>query len=128
MKEKLNSQEAGKNFNLSAVLGVTTGIVIKNFGEISDVLDYLVGVNLFTHQYPAAAEPATQHLFTIHPGLKSIVCDKAQMGDADYRNKFLAEQEKRFGKKLHLTPMSKKQVTSIKFKTLVEMMGKEQGE
>jgi hypothetical protein len=63
-----------QEFSTEAVLTATTGIMLTHdIGDLYDVLGYVLGDDsLMTHQLPAAARAAEQHLYRLHPWLRAV--------------------------------------------------------
>jgi hypothetical protein len=59
-----------KTFEIGTVLAITTGRVLGgNFGRVYDILNYMTGDNLFTHQLGRASEECRPHLLRQFPEL-----------------------------------------------------------
>lgn len=64
-----------KRFHLGDILSVTTGIYVSvspGLAGVHELLDYMTGDTLFTHQLPRAAEECGPALLIQHPRLKDI--------------------------------------------------------
>jgi hypothetical protein len=63
-----------RTFDLSDVLSITTGRLVstRHMNGIYDILNYLTGDNLFTHQLPRAMEWAKPKVLELHPGLRDM--------------------------------------------------------
>jgi hypothetical protein len=109
MRNKLKemAEAKGKQFDLEDVLGVTTGVLLKEDGMqgIAKLLNYLTGEELYSHQLGRAANSARPHIFGQYPEMANVSPDIKQLKFASYRNSFLDNQEQKFGKRLTLTPM-----------------------
>lgn len=64
-----------KKFKLESVLSAVRGILLCPIGDVYDVLNFLTGDNLYTHQLPRAGEICQAPVFAQHPFLKDIVLD-----------------------------------------------------
>lgn len=73
-----------KEFHISDILSITTGRLVSTRGMqgIYDILNYLTGDNLFTHQLPRASEECEPYLkrnypklFPDYPAMKSLLRD-----------------------------------------------------
>lgn len=62
-----------KKFYLGDVLSVTTGRLLSPRGMdgVYDILNFMTGDNLFTHQLPRAVDECKPHLLRQHPELDS---------------------------------------------------------
>jgi hypothetical protein len=63
---------ADKTFSLGAILSVTTGILLCDFGEVHELLDHMTGDALFTYQLPRAARECEGPLRDQFPQLEGI--------------------------------------------------------
>lgn len=61
-----------RKFRIEVVLSAVTGILLCSMDDIYDVLNFLTGDNLFTHQLPRAGRVVRIPVFKQHPFLKSI--------------------------------------------------------
>ena len=63
-----------RSFDVRDVLTVTTGMMLskKGMSGLYDILNYLTGSDLCTHQLPRAAEEAEPHIFKQVPELDSL--------------------------------------------------------
>jgi len=62
----------GRSFSLGAILAVTHGCLLCEMSEVYDILNYLTGENLMTHQLPRAAKTAGPDLLRQFPDLLHI--------------------------------------------------------
>lgn len=62
-----------KTFSLGAVLSVTTGRLLADIGECYEILGWMTGESLFTHQLPRAGEECLGPLLEQHPDLRCVV-------------------------------------------------------
>ena len=64
-----------RQFHLGDILTVTTGILVspRHVEGIYDVLNWMTGDNLFTHQLPRAMDECQGPLLAQHPDLDAIV-------------------------------------------------------
>lgn len=71
-----------KTFSFGAILSVTTGILSADMGEVHELLDYMTGDQLFTHQLPRAANECEDELRAQFPAIAAIVVEEADGPDA----------------------------------------------
>lgn len=105
----MENQEMAKiqrEFDLGAILNITTGRLFTNMDDVYEVLNYLIGDSIYTHQIPRAASAAQAYVLSLHPELKGIG-DDAVITSLEDAKAFVDEQKKVFGEKLPLSPMSK---------------------
>ena len=69
---------------------------------IYDILNYMTGDNLFTHQLPRAMEECAPSLLNQHPRLKDA---DASGVNKDNLKRWLSAQEERFGDYLPVEPL-----------------------
>jgi hypothetical protein len=62
-----------RNFALGAVLSVAGGKLMCDIGMVYDILNFMTGDNLFTHQLPRAAEECRPSLLKQHPFLSEYL-------------------------------------------------------
>lgn len=61
-----------KEFKIEVVLSAVTGKLVCDIGEVYEVLNFLTGDNLYTHQLPRAGQVCRIPVFKQHPFLKDI--------------------------------------------------------
>lgn len=64
-------------FHLGDVLSVTTGLLVspRHMNGVYDILNFMTGDNLYTHQLPRASRECKPHLLQQHPCLATISSD-----------------------------------------------------
>jgi hypothetical protein len=101
-----NEFKEWKSFHLGAVLTITTGIMVApgGVGDIYDILNWMTGENLFTHQLPRASDECEPVLKDLYPGLAAVTrpdTTKLANGDQEtFWKNWLANQVKQFGENL----------------------------
>ena len=112
-----------KQFHIGDVLSITTGHLVSPRGMegIYDILNFMTGDNLFTHQLPRASEECKPYLLAQHPQIKDV--DASGVTHVNWQ-RWLDQQVARFGEKLSVHPIPEGQ---HKFRNpldeAVEMMG-----
>lgn len=100
-----------KRFHLGDVLTVTTGCLVspRHMGGVYDVLNWMTGDNLFTHQLPRAMDECEPHLKAQHPDLAAIEVPAFDGDDRDVLkaqvDAWLAVQVARFGEYRDVAPL-----------------------
>ena len=63
-----------KQFHLGDVLSVTTGVLMSpnHMGGVYDILNYMTGDDLYTHQIPRACREVAPVILAQHPSLASV--------------------------------------------------------
>lgn len=95
-----------RTFHLGDILSVTTGCLVspRHMGGVYDLLNYMTGDNLFTHQLPRANQECEGPLLAQHPDLADVEVP-ATFGGKDHVEAWLAEQVVRFGEYRDVRPL-----------------------
>ena len=88
-----------KEFHIGDVLSITTGRLVspRHIGGVYDILNFMTGDNLFTHQLPRVSNECKPYLFEWHPQLKDV--DASEVTPENWQE-WLNEQVTRFGEDL----------------------------
>jgi hypothetical protein len=91
-------------FDLGDILTITTGrlCAIRGMDAVYDILNFLTGDSLFTHQIPRACRECGPWLLRQHPQLAAVTQD--ELGPENYAAN-LAKWKGRFGETLSVTPI-----------------------
>ncbi len=112
-----------RDFHIGDILSITTGhLVSPRYMEgIYDILNFMTGDNLFTHQLIRATEECRPNLLQQHPQLVEV---DAGGVNAENWQQWLGQQAIKYGIELPVEPLPLKNRT-IKdpFKELEEMVG-----
>ncbi|MFA4941656.1 MAG: hypothetical protein WC582_03630 [Patescibacteria group bacterium] len=94
----------GKKFHLGDILSITTGKLVspKGMDGIYDILNYMSGDTLFTHQLPRVSEECKPKILEQHPQLNDI--DASPVNSETYKQ-WLAEQVAKYGEYLEIQPL-----------------------
>lgn len=108
------STPATRSFHLGDVLSVTTGYLVAPRGieAIYDLLSFMTGDDLFTHQLPRAREECAPDLLRQYPDLAEVWVP-AEFGDEAHVLSWLAKQVVVFGEHLDVTPLAEGDHTRI---------------
>lgn len=95
-----------KAFHLGDILSITTGYLVspRHVDALYDVLNFMTGDNLFTHQLPRAMQECAPDLLRQHPDLASVPVPAEFTGEQHVRV-WLAEQVERFGEYRDVAPL-----------------------
>lgn len=104
--EKQEMNKIQKDFDLGAILNITTSRLFTSIEDIVEVLSYLTGDSIYIHQIPRVMEAAKPYVLSLYPELKGVGDDVIINSFEDVKA-FIDEQKKIFGEKLPLKPMSK---------------------
>lgn len=94
-----------RRFHIGDILSVTTGYLVSPSGMsgVYEILNYMTGDDLFTHQLPRAAEACRGPLLTQHPQLSEADC--AGIDTYNHADR-LAALVAQFGETLPVAPLS----------------------
>jgi len=94
-----------RNFHIGDILSVTTGKLVspRLIEGLYDILGFMAGEPLWTHQLPRVSNEAAPLLLEQHPQLAAVDASKVT---AENWEAWLAEQVAHFGKELSVSPMS----------------------
>lgn len=76
---------AEKLFSTNDVLSVVTGRLMGNIGGVYEVLNWMTGESLFTHQLPRVGREAVPVILMRHPHLQSAVDEAEQVTPENYQ-------------------------------------------
>lgn len=96
-----------RDFHVSDVLSITTGRLLstRHMEGVYEILNFMTGDNLFTHQLPRAAEACKPALLAQYPHLVDLVEPDAII-NADTLPGWVAKQVAKFGETLPVTPLA----------------------
>lgn len=85
-----------REFHIGDILSITTGHLVspRHIDGIYDILNFMTGDNLFTHQLPRAVNECTPFLLQQHPQLESVDASSVNEDNLEY---WLFEQAAKFG-------------------------------
>lgn len=119
-----------RTFSLGAVLSVSTGCFVarEGFGAVHELLDYMTGDTLFTHQLPRVMGECQPAMLAQHPQLKGIeVPDFGEIGSREEAEAtvfaWLSTVEAEYGTELPVVPMAAVDHTSIDPLSELGLMG-----
>lgn len=104
--ENTKIEKNSKQFDLGAILNITTGILFTSMDDVYEVLNYLTGDSIFIHQIPRVMDAAKPYVLSLHPELEGVGVG-VTINSFEDAKAFVDEQKKIYGNKLSLTPMSK---------------------
>jgi hypothetical protein len=97
-----NQTHTARTFTLGQILSVTTGRLLCKVGDLYDILNYMTGSSIFTHQIPSACEVVAPSIRAQHPALSGITAQ--EVTPKNWRG-WMAAQEITFGAKRALVPL-----------------------
>lgn len=94
-----------RDFHLGDILSVTTGRLVspRLIEGVYDILNWMTGENLFTHQLPRVGREAAPVLLAMHPQLAEITGDDVT---GENWREWLADKVARFGETLPVPKMN----------------------
>jgi hypothetical protein len=71
----MSTTDQTRDFHIGDIISAMTGKLVspRHIGGVYDVLNYMTGDELFTHQLPRASRECEPHLREQHPDLAAIV-------------------------------------------------------
>lgn len=93
-----------KQFHIGDVLSITHERLVspRLIEGVYDILNYMTGDNLFTHQLPRAGRECKEPLLAQHPQLREV--DSSGVNGSNWKT-WLAEQSAKYGEYLDVTPL-----------------------
>ena len=101
-----NEETVQREFDLGAVLNITSGRLFTNMDDIYDMLEFITGSKLYTQMLPEASVLAKAYVLLFHPELQGVGLDAVINNQEDADN-FVKEQKKKFGDTITLSPIGK---------------------
>ena len=104
-----------KTFHLGDILSVTTSRLVspRHIDGVYDILNWMTGDDLMTHQLPRASRECEGPLLAQHPDLAAVVVPDGFGGSGERVEAWLAEQVAIYGEFREVTPLPAEDHTSI---------------
>jgi len=93
-----------KQFTIGQVISAGTGTLCCDIGEVYEILNFLTGDNLMTHQLPRALRACKQHVIQQFPWMKWVEDNKEACTPETWES-FLASAAKEYGQTHELEPL-----------------------
>ena len=95
-----------RSFHLGDILSITTGrlVSLDHIGGVYNILNFMTGDNLMTHQLPRASEECAPVLLRQHPDLANVEVPARFDGELDVRQ-WLSRQVVLFGERRDVAPV-----------------------
>ena len=103
-----------REFHLGDILSITTGRLVspRHIEGVYDILGWMTGESLFTHQLPRAGRECVGPLLAQHPDLSAVVAPD-DFGGKDDVDQWLAEQVAIYGETRQVVPLPPEDHTYI---------------
>lgn len=102
-----DSKQATKEFHIGDILSVTTGRLVspRHIGGVYDILGWMSGESLMTHQLPRVSEECEGPLKEQHPDLAEVVVPESVKSEETLLF-WLAEVTERYGVTRPVSPLA----------------------
>ena len=97
-----------KQFRTQDVLSTVTGRLMGDIGGVYEVLNWMTGESVYTHQIPRIGREAVPVIVAAHPDLKSAIDEAEQVTPENYRE-WLATWLVRYGETIAVPRFAKSQ-------------------
>lgn len=87
---------ATRDFPTEAVLSVVTDVLLGDIGGVYEVLNWMTGESLFTHQLPRVGDEALPVILALHPELQEAIAESEQVTRENWQQ-WLATWKARYG-------------------------------
>jgi hypothetical protein len=94
-----------KLFSTTDVLSTVTGRLMGKIDGVYEVLNWMTGESVFTHQLPRISREAQPVIIAMHPTLQQAVDEAGQVTPENYRD-WLAKWLARYGETLAVPKMN----------------------
>lgn len=107
-----NEFKEWKEFHIGDVLTITTGIMVspEGIGGVYQILDWMTGDQLFTHQLPRASRLCEPILKDLYPEIATVEIPNTSAVPESLIPEFwidwLSKQAKRFGEKIRVPKLT----------------------
>lgn len=91
-----------KKFDLGTVLSITTSVLLTDIGNVYEILNYMTGDDIYTHQIPRALDECAPAILKQFPQLQEI--DTESVGEENW-NEFLSDNVKKYGNEFEIKPL-----------------------
>ena len=98
------NSERRRIFALGDVLSITTGKLVspRHIEGVYDILNFMTGDNLYTHQLPRVSRECAPHLLKQHPQLADV---DASNVSKDNWQAWMRQQVGKYGPTLYVVPL-----------------------
>jgi hypothetical protein len=97
-----------KLFNTNDILSVVTGRLMGDIGGVYEVLNWMTGENLFTHQLPRVRQEGAPVIVARHPHLQEAIEESAEVTPDNWKT-WLSTWTDRYGPQIAVPTMNNEQ-------------------
>ena len=112
----------GQVFDLGTVLSITSERLLTNIGNVYNILNFMTGDNLYTHQLPRASEQCAPSILALYPELIILGRKAANEVHVDNWEVWLANAIENHGNEFEIEKLLS-YTPREPFSELIEMMG-----
>ncbi|MGV1867171.1 MULTISPECIES: DUF7736 domain-containing protein [unclassified Rhizobium] len=96
-----------KTFPIAAVMSTVTGILVSEdgIGCVYEVLNWMTGESVFTHQIPRISREAAPVILDLYPEMQAAINEAEQVNGENWRN-WLATWTERYGAEIEVPVMN----------------------
>lgn len=95
-----------KDFQLGALLSLSTGVLVAPFGDVHELLDFMTGDQLFTHQIPRAGDACLPALLEQHPDLPTEIPAGVNLNSKQACREYVTGIAVELGESRTITPLA----------------------
>lgn len=112
-----------RSFHLGDILSATTGRLVspRHVDGVYDILGFMTGESLMTHQLPRASDECRPSLLEQHPALAAVEVPESFDGK-EHVFEWLDQQVAKYGEYLDVRPLNPEDHTSIDPISELQMM------
>jgi|SRR6185369_9185846 len=101
----MSNEQQTRSFHLGDVLSITTGFLLSPRGieGVYDILNFMTGDSLYTHQLPRASRECSPFILAQHPQLVAVRAQEITTENYKIR---LTEFCRQFGEQLDIRPLA----------------------
>lgn len=103
----LMSERKSRDFPIDAVMSTITGILVsaRGIGCVYEVLNWMTGGSVMTHQIPRISREATPVILALYPSMQTAIDEARQVNGENWR-KWLATWTERYGAEIAVPVMN----------------------
>lgn len=94
-----------RTFPIASVLSTVTGVLVSPIGGVYEVLNWMTGESVFTHQIPRISREAQPVIVAMHPQLQQAI-DESKQVTADNWQSWLTTWTDRYGPEIAVPKMT----------------------